>query len=125
MKYAMPVKGGILSPHFGRSTEFMLIDTQDGNITGKETISIQAHSCGDIPRTLSGRGVNVVLAGGIGLTPLLAFDRDGIEVVSGVGETDPEKAVRAHINGTLVSGKDVCEGRKWNTIPGNPNKSTG
>jgi predicted Fe-Mo cluster-binding NifX family protein len=117
IKYAIPVGGGRLSPHLGQATEFMLIDTSNGLITGKETISVEAHMCGRISRLLAGRGVNVVIAGGMGLSPLLAFDRDGIEVVLGVAETNPEKAVRAHLNGTLVSGKDMCENRKWRTTP--------
>jgi ATP-binding protein involved in chromosome partitioning len=118
MKYALPVSGGRLWPHFGQATEFMLIDTSDGRITGKETISVEAHTCGNASRLLAARGVNVVIAGGIGLSPLLAFDRDGIELISGVAETNPEKAVQAHLNGTLVSGKDICERRRWRTTPG-------
>jgi predicted Fe-Mo cluster-binding NifX family protein len=125
MRYAIPVSHGRLSPHFGQSTQFMLIDTSDGHVTGKETISVEAHMCGSISRLLADRGVNVVLAGGMGLSPMLAFDRDGIEVVSGVAETNPEKAVLAHLNGTLVSGKDICENRKWRTTPGHPHQGQG
>jgi len=110
MKYAIPVSGTQLSSHFGQSTEFMLIDTnRNGQIISKKTISTVAHNCGGLPGLLADQGVKVVLAGGMGLGPRMAFERNGIEVVLGVAEADPEKAVMAHINRTLVSGQNACE----------------
>jgi len=110
LKYAIPVNHGRLSSHFGQSTEFMVIDTDaQGGITGKETISTVAHNCGGLPSVLSGHGVGVVLAGGMGLTPRTMFERYNIEVVLGVSETDPEKAVLSHVKGALVSGQNVCD----------------
>jgi predicted Fe-Mo cluster-binding NifX family protein len=108
MKYAIPVHRGRLSPHFGQSTEFMIIEA-DGSITGKKTISTAAHNCASLPQLLSDNGVSVVLAGGMGFSPRLAFERSGIGVVVGVSEPDPEKAVLAHLNNTLTSGENVCE----------------
>ncbi len=109
MKYAIPVHGGCLSPHFGQSQEFMLIDTEGGAITGKETIPTGDHNCGSLPRLLAQRGVGVVLAGGMGYSPRMAFQNCGIETVLGVVESDPEKAVLAHLNHTLSSGHNVCD----------------
>ncbi len=110
MKYAIPVNGGHLSPHFGQSTEFMLIDTNgNGQIIGKKTISTIAHNCGGLPGLLADQGVKVVLAGGMGLGPRIAFEQSGIDVVLGVAEADPVKAVIAHLNRTLVSGQNACE----------------
>ena len=86
MKYATPVSGGKLSAHFGQSTEFMLIAV-----------------------LLANKGVNVVLAGGMCMGPRLAFERNNIQVVLGVTEMDPEKAVLSHLNQTLISGQNVCE----------------
>lgn len=110
MKYAIPVSGGHLSSHFGQSTEFMIIDANgEGKITGKRTVSTIAHNCGGLPQLLAELGAKVVLAGGMGLGPRMAFEKNGIEVVLGVTETDPEKAVIAHINNQLVSGQNACE----------------
>jgi predicted Fe-Mo cluster-binding NifX family protein len=109
MKYAIPVHLGKLSPHFGMSTEFMLIEANGSGIVSKEIISTEAHNCGGLPRLLGDRGVKVVLAGGMGMSPRLAFERSGIEVVLGVTEADPEKAVLAHLNHTLVSGQNACD----------------
>jgi predicted Fe-Mo cluster-binding NifX family protein len=88
----------------------MLIEINgNGQITSKETISTTEHNCGGLPKLLAGHGVKVVLAGGMGFSPRLSFERNGIEVVLGVAESDPEKAVMAHLNRTLVSGQNICE----------------
>jgi predicted DNA-binding protein (UPF0251 family)/predicted Fe-Mo cluster-binding NifX family protein len=110
MRYAMPVSGSRLMSHFGQASEFMLIDVdQDGQVIKKDTISVTPHSCGTLPGELSKRGVRVVLAGGMGMGPRMAFQQSNIEVVLGVTEADPEKAAVAHVNHTLENGSNVCE----------------
>lgn len=109
MKYALPVSGGRLMAHFGQADEFMIMDVaEDGRIMSRETIDVMPHSCGTLPGVLAGRGVNVVLAGGMGMGPRMAFMRSDIEVVLGVTEPDPEKAVVAHLNHTIISGANIC-----------------
>ena len=95
MKYAIPVSGNQLMSHFGMATEFMLLDVdQDGRVAMKETINVVPHSCGTLPGELARRGVGVVLAGGMGMGPRMAFNQSNIEVVLGVTEIDPEKQPR-------------------------------
>jgi predicted Fe-Mo cluster-binding NifX family protein len=110
MKYAIPVSGNQLMSHFGMATEFMLLDfDKEGRVARKETIQVQPHSCGTLPGELAKRGVGVVLAGGMGMGPRMAFQQNNITVVLGVTEPDPEKAVVAHANHTLKNGANVCE----------------
>jgi predicted Fe-Mo cluster-binding NifX family protein len=110
MKYAIPVYAGRLSAHFGQSEEFMLIDVDSqGKVIAKETMSVEPHNCGGTPILLARKGVQVVLAGGMGMGPRMAFERQNIRVVLGVTETDPEKATLGHVKGTLVSGQNVCD----------------
>jgi len=109
MKYAMPVSGSQLMPHFGQASEFMLMDVdKTGKVLKKETIAVQPHSCGTLPLELARRGVSIVLAGGMGMGPRMAFQQSNIQVVLGVSEPDPEKAAAAHIANTLESGANVC-----------------
>lgn len=109
MKYAIPMSGGKLSQHFGQSTEFMIIEVgANGEISSKKTVSTIAHNCGSLPQLLSELGVKTVLAGGMGMGPRMAFESHGIEVVLGIAEMDPEKAVLAKINHTLVIGQNTC-----------------
>ena len=110
MKYAMPVSSSRLMSHFGQADEFMLLDVgQDGGVTEKETIKVTPHSCGTLPGELAQRGVSVVLAGGMGMGPRMAFQQSNIEVVLGITELDPEKAVVAHANHTLENGVNICD----------------
>lgn len=110
MKYAIPVIGGRLSAHFGQSSEFMLVTIDEkGSILSRETMSVTPHNCGGNPKLLADRGVKVVLAGGMGMGPRVAFERQNIQVVLGVVEADPAKAVLAHFNNTLVSGENACD----------------
>jgi predicted Fe-Mo cluster-binding NifX family protein len=110
MKYAIPVSGGKLCGHFGQCSEFMIIDIdQNGKSISKKTIAVAPHNCGGTPLVLAREGVEVVLAGGMGMGPRMAFERNGIEVNMGVAEADPEKAALAHFNRTLVYGANTCE----------------
>jgi predicted Fe-Mo cluster-binding NifX family protein len=111
MKYAIPVIGSRISAHFGQSTEFMILDADEksGKVTKNETMSTTPHNCGNLPGLLADKGVSVVLAGGMGLGPRTAFQQRNIQVVLGVTEADPEKAVKSHLNRTLISGRNICE----------------
>ncbi|AKG52917.1 hypothetical protein DGWBC_0230 [Dehalogenimonas sp. WBC-2] len=110
MKYAIPVIDERLSAHFGQSSEFMLVDIDEkGSIINKETMSVTPHDCGGNPKLLAAKGVKIVLAGGMGMGPRLAFERQNIQVVLGVVESDPAKAVLAHFNNTLATGQNVCD----------------
>ncbi len=110
MKYAVPVSGNQLMSHFGQATEFMLLELDhNGKVSTKETIQVQPHSCGTLPGELARRGVGVVLAGGMGMGPRMAFQQNNIAVVLGVAEQDPEKAAVAHANQSLEIGQNVCD----------------
>ena len=110
MRYAIPVDEGQLAQHFGHCAEFMLIDVNaEGGVEARETILSPGHQCGFLPGWLAGRGVNVIIAGGMGMTPRMLFQQNGVEVVLGVQEADPEKAVVAHFNNTLACGHNQCE----------------
>jgi predicted Fe-Mo cluster-binding NifX family protein len=110
MKFAIPVKNGSLSTHFGQTTEFAIIEVGDNKqITGRETLTTFEHNCHGLPVLLAERGVNVVLAGGMGMGPRMACEQNGIKVVLGVTEPDPETAVIKYLYHRLESGENVCE----------------
>lgn len=111
MKYAVPVSGGVLSPHFGHCEQFVLfeIDEQGKEITGKELVPPPKHQPGLLPGWLAERGVSVVIAGGMGPRAVELFRQKGIRVVIGALESDPEKAVLNHLNGSLATGDNICD----------------
>jgi ATP-binding protein involved in chromosome partitioning len=50
-----------------------------------------------------------VIAGGMGSRAQNIFQENGIQVVVGTLENDPEQAVLNHLNGELATGGNVCD----------------
>ena len=111
MRYAVPVTGGMVSQHFGHCEQFALfdIDEQSKEITGKLFVTSPEHQPGLLPGWLATHGVSVVIAGGMGSRAHSLFQQNNIVVVTGILETDPEKAVTSYLNGVLETGPNVCD----------------
>ena len=111
MKYGVPVTGGVVSPHFGHCEHFALIDVDEmrKEVLKKELVPSPGHQPGLLPEWLAEKGVSVVLAGGMGSRAQSLFQQNRIEVIIGVMEDDPEKAVLSHLNGMLTTGDNVCD----------------
>ena len=111
MKYAVPVTGGVVSPHFGHCEHFALIDVDEMRkvVLKKELVPSPGHQPGLLPEWLAEKGVSVVLAGGMGSRAQSLFQQNRIEVIIGVMEGDPEKAVLSHLNGMLTTGDNICD----------------
>ena len=111
MRYAIPVSGGVLSPHFGHCEQFALIDVDDATkkIVKKEMVNAPPHQPGLLPVWLAERNANAVLAGGMGQSAQMLFQERGIKVIVGVSESDPEAAVLKYLGGNLDTGSNVCD----------------
>lgn len=111
MRYAIPVSGGTMSPHFGHCEQFALIDADDAKkeILRKELVPSPGHQPGVLPQWLAGQGVSVVIAGGMGSRAQSLFQQNHISVVVGTAESDPEKAVLGYLNGVLATGDNICD----------------
>jgi len=110
MRYAVPVTGGVLSPHFGHCENFALIDVDENRkIIKKEFVPAPEHQPGLLPGWLAKQKVSVVLAGGMGIRAQELFQQNQIKVVVGVMEDNPEKAVLSYLNGSLATGSNVCD----------------
>ena len=111
MRYAVPVSGGAMSPHFGHCEQFAIFDVEEGKkeIINKELIPSPEHQPGLLPNWLADKGVSVIIAGGMGPRAQELFYQKNIEVVIGALESDPEKAVLSYINGALAIGDNVCD----------------
>jgi len=111
MKYAVPVSGGMVSPHFGHCEQFALIDVDEGKkqILKKELVNSPVHEPGLLPQWLADKGVSLVIAGGMGSRAQGLFQQNKIGVITGIMESDPEKAVLSHLNGNLTTGDNICD----------------
>jgi ATP-binding protein involved in chromosome partitioning len=111
MKCAIPVTDGRLSPHFGHCEQFALfdVDEQQKIIINKELVAAPEHQPGLLPEWLSEQGVSLIIAGGMGSRAQGLFQQNGIEVVLGAMESDPEKAVLSYLAGRLTVGDNICD----------------
>ena len=111
MRIAIPVANGQLSMHFGHCEQFALfdVDEQEKAITRKEIVQAPDHQPGLLPRWLAERGVDVVIAGGMGMRAQQIFASQNIRVAVGAPAGDPETLTLAYVNGTLDTGPNVCD----------------
>jgi len=111
VKYAVPVSGGEVCPHFGHCEHFALIDVDPAakQITGKNMVASPGHEPGFLPGWLAQQGANIILAGGMGQRAVDLFKQAGVQVIVGARENDPEKAVLAHLNDTLDTDANFCD----------------
>ena len=108
VRVAISTDGDYVSAHFGRCPEFTIVDFEDGRAAEKEIIKNPGHEPGFIPEFLREKGVNCIIAGGMGRRAEELFNRSGIEMVVGVsGKIDD--VIGKIIDGTLEGGESLCK----------------
>lgn len=111
MRIAIPMAEGKLSMHFGHCERFALLDVDPGSgaVLGREDLEPPPHQPGLLPPWLAERGVNLVIAGGMGQRARQIFESNGVMVVVGASPDSPERVVAAYLAGTLETGENVCD----------------
>jgi predicted Fe-Mo cluster-binding NifX family protein len=111
MRIAMPLADGKLCMHFGHCERFALIDVDPAAKVILKRVDIPApdHQPGLLPPWLAGQGAQLVIAGGMGQRAQDLFLQQGIKVVAGAPAETPEKLIADYLNGTLVSGQNICD----------------
>ena len=108
-KIALPVENGRLSTHFGHSAEFGIFEIRGEEIVGENYVKSPGHAPGVLPSWLMEQGVSTVIAGGLGRRAIARFEEAGIEVICGAPEEQARDVVTSYLNGTLVTGQNVCD----------------
>ncbi len=109
MKIAMPHLEGKVNPHFGTSREFIVVEAENGQITGKKIITNEVmHNHGGLAMMLKAEGAEVVITGGIGRPMADALQRSGFKVITGAAG-DVEQVAGAYLSGSLVTGGVSCD----------------
>lgn len=111
MKVAIPTADEKLCMHFGHCEKFVIVDVDEGKkeITAREEAVPPPHEPGVIPRWLHEKGADVIIAGGMGMRAQQIFEQCGIKVVVGAPAEHPQQVVLDWINGSLVTGGNVCD----------------
>lgn len=108
MKVAISTDGEYVSAHFGRCPHFTLVEILDEKITNKEVIQNPGHHPGYLPRFLHEKGVEYIIAGGMGQRAQILFSQNGIKTIMGItGKI--EEVLNRICNGTLKGGESLCQ----------------
>ena len=109
LKIAIPMAEGLLCNHFGHCEQFALIDLQGQNIIQKTMVTPPPHEPGLLPRWLGEKGVNLIIAGGMGQRAVSLFNEQGIKVLTGAPQLALEELIAHYVNQTLITGDNVCD----------------
>jgi ATP-binding protein involved in chromosome partitioning len=111
MKIAIPTAQNKLCMHFGHCETFVIAtaDEIEKKIIAKEEATPPPHAPGVLPRWLHEKGVNVIIAGGMGMRAQQLFAQNGIQVVVGAPCEHPQTLVLNWLKGTLETGSNVCD----------------
>ena len=106
---------GQRSGHFGHCEVFTLVDVEDGEIKDVTIIPNQSHVQGGcmVPvNLLAEHKVNALIAGGIGMRPLMGFRQAGIDVYHDANRPEIRPVVEDLIAGRLpqIEDNQVCGG---------------
>ncbi|MDA8137169.1 MAG: dinitrogenase iron-molybdenum cofactor biosynthesis protein [Desulfobacteraceae bacterium] len=110
--------GGLDAPvgqHFGHCDMYTLVTVRDGAIGHVAVIPNVPHQQGGCMapvQYLASKGVQQLIAGGMGFRPLMGFNQVGIQVYYGGGARTVGEAVQAAIEGRLMqfSQEHTCGG---------------
>lgn len=111
MKIAIPMADGKLTTHFGHCESFALVDVDptEKKILKREDIIPPPHEPGLLPPWLADRGVNLIIAGGMGQRAQGLFAAQNIQVFVGAPSDTPEILVGHYLSGTLQTGANACD----------------
>ena len=107
MKIAVAAMGKNVAGHFGHCENFIFFDTADGGITGVNSVPNPGHRPGFLPNFLADRGVEAIIAGGMGGGAVEIFNERNVEVIVGA-QGDARAAVEAYLRGELESTGSIC-----------------
>jgi Mrp family chromosome partitioning ATPase/predicted Fe-Mo cluster-binding NifX family protein len=112
IKIAIPLAEGRLSVHFGHCQEFALfdVDIEKKEIIGQERAPApEDHEPGTLPNWLIDKGVNMVIASGMGSRAIDILEQRGIKVNIGAPSDDPEKVIKLYLDSSLELGNNICD----------------
>ncbi|MCK4917341.1 MAG: NifB/NifX family molybdenum-iron cluster-binding protein [Candidatus Omnitrophica bacterium] len=108
MKIAISTDGELVSAHFGRCPSFTIVEFEGDKIISNNTIDNPGHHPGFLPQFLKEKGVDTIIAGGMGQRAQMLFDETGIKTIMGISGTVAE-VVKQTAEGTLQGGESLCQ----------------
>lgn len=107
-RIAIPTANGMLSPHFGGSEYFTIIDVENGKIISENRLEVPVHTTGSFPNFLADNNVNTIIVGGVGGKAIEIFNARNIEVYMGANVKLPAELVIDLLSGKLALTGNSC-----------------
>lgn len=108
MRVAISTDGEFVSAHFGRCPTFTLVDIENSKVIKITEVENPGHQPGAIPQFLHQKGVNCIVAGGMGQRATMFFEEYGIQTVVGISGKIND-VVKQLESGTLESQESLCK----------------
>ena len=107
-KLAISTDGGEVAVHFGRCSQFTIVDIENGKVVKKEVIDNPGHQPGHLPRFFRDIGVDYLIAGSAGPLAQDYFREYKIKLILGV-EGKVDKVIEDFIEDRLESGEGIAQ----------------
>ncbi len=108
MRIAVTYENGKVFQHFGHTELFKIYEVDGSEIKSSDIYGTQGTGHGALAGVLAGKGIDVLICGGLGGGAVRALGEAGVQVVSGA-EGDADEAVKAFLAGELVSTGANCD----------------
>jgi predicted Fe-Mo cluster-binding NifX family protein len=111
MRIAIPISEGRLAQHFGHCEKFALVDVDPVTKAAIKSTEVAApeHQPGLLPAWLKEKGVNLVIAGGMGARALSLFQAASVEVRGGAPAATVATLVQQYLDDELTAGPAGCD----------------
>ena len=108
MRIAVTYENGKVFQHFGHTEQFKIYEVEDGKVVSSETIGSNGSGHGALAELLAGKGIDVLICGGIGEGAQAALTGQGIGLCAGASG-DADAAVEAYLRGELIDTGANCD----------------
>lgn len=108
MRIAVTYENGNVFQHFGHTEQFKVYEVEDGKVVSSEVVGSDGQGHGALAGVLAGKGIDVLICGGIGGGAVNALTGAGIDLCAGQsGNTD--EVVEKYLKGELESSGANCD----------------
>lgn len=108
MRIAISTDGDSVSLHFGRCPSFTIVDIEDKEVKSKEVVDNPGHHPGFIPQFLHEKGVEYIIAGGMGMRAQGFFQQYGIKTILGI-DGKVGDVIENIVKGELQGSDSLCQ----------------
>jgi len=107
MRVAISTDGNYVAAHFGRCPSYTIVGIEDNKVVDTQVVDNPGHTPGAIPQFLHQKGVEAIVAGGMGTRAINFFREFEIQTIMGIGGAIDD-VIKKILDGTLEGGESLC-----------------